>query len=143
MLTVQDLMMGDWVRITIEGHRYPAYVNFLKYYTEEIGVAYLAAPGDWEDGDGYDDIEPIPLTPEILELNGFKGTAGRTVWEMEINKKYINIWGTHALSFSMNVPYLLGYKWIIQDLPINYVHELQHLLRQCGFTELANDFKVE
>ena len=143
MLTVQDLMVADWVRITIEGHRYPAVVHTIKLNTEEIEVAYLAAPGDWEDGYGYDDFEPIPLTPEILELNGFKSTAGRTVWEMEIEKKYINIWGTHALSFSLNIPYLHGYKWIMQDVPINYVHELQHLLRLCGLTELANDFKVE
>ena len=143
MLTVQDLMVTDWVRITIEGHKYPAVVNTIKFYTEELEVAYLAAPGDWEDGYGFDDFEPIPLTPEILNLNGFKTTGGSTAWEMEIEKKYINISGTGEFYFSLNVPYLTGYKWMMQDVPINYVHELQHLLRQCGLTKLANDLKVE
>ena len=70
-MNTADVRVGDWVQITIEGHKYPAHVTTIRYYTAEIGVTYLAAPNDWKYCGGYDDIEPITLTPEIVQANGF------------------------------------------------------------------------
>ena len=126
MITTSDVMVGDWVRITIEGEQYPAVVNSIKLNTEEIGVSFLAAPGDWEDGDGYDEIEPIPLTDEILKQNGFK----------YFHKNYASLGYEHPFQLKMNEwpdENGLGGLWTICDMvEIRYVHELQHALRLCG-----------
>lgn len=57
-----DLMIGDWVKCTdprCEGHQ----VDLIDHGNEEVGL----------DGeiDNFENIIPIPLTPEILEQNGF------------------------------------------------------------------------
>ena len=124
MITTSDVMVGDWVRITIEGEQYPAVVNSIKLNTEEIGVSFLAAPGDWEDGDGYDEIEPIPLTDEILKANNFILSKGKPLIEeigcAIIYGKYERLDEDRMLNYGDSM-------W-----PIRYVHELQHALRLCG-----------
>lgn len=70
-------------------------------------------------------ITPIPLTPEILEKNGW--------WQDEIDGTYhntMNVYGRKA-PFS-----------IFDGVAINYVHDLQHALRLCGLNELADNFIV-
>ena len=89
-------------------------------------------------------IEPIPLTAEILEKDG---------WERDIDKewKYNN---------SRILPYYC-YQWEKQNVKIEMyaglegftisliiglrfyaVHELQHVLRLYGLDELADNFKI-
>ncbi len=78
------------------------------------------------------DIRPIPLTPEILEKNGFINDKGIFVYEDE----------TKVVTFfskENNRPYC-NYSFInidcgcvtLNELPIEYVHELQHAFRLCG-----------
>ena len=121
-----DLMIGDWVgrvfddKRIIEDYRQVDWIR-----TGEIGMRYCKV---WSIGC----IEPIPLTPEILEKNGWKETEywheyknGNTIIQCSLHK----IWG------------------IINEIEIEhfkceYVHQLQHLLRLCGLDELANNFKI-
>lgn len=78
--------------------------------------------------------KPIPLTPEIMELNGFEyddrfvgecyticGTAGRCL-----------VWNNLSKSLSIG-PFTL--------CKCEYVHQLQHILRDCGMG--VNITKVE
>ena len=124
-----DLMMGDWVgrvfndKRIIEDYRQVDWIR-----TGEIGMRYQKV---WSIGC----IEPIPLTSEILEKNGF--------WVMEnVNngaEEYI-AYATAGLMFHYN----RDNDYYFPNTPISwkYVHELQHALRLCGLDELADNFKI-
>ena len=124
-----DLMIGDWVgrvfddKRIIEDYRQVDWIR-----TGEIGMRYQKV---WSIGC----IEPIPLTPEILEKNGF--------WVMEnVNngaEEYI-AYATAGLMFHYN----RDNDYYFPNTPISwkYVHELQHALRLCRLDELADNFKI-
>ena len=153
MITTSDVMVGDWVRITIEGEKYPAVVNSIKLNTEEIGVSYLAAPGDWEDGEGYDEIEPIPLTEAILKANGFEfieaeklinvrrsmchlsRMSGEYRYVDKTKKGFVIDFiglGYSGLHKEWQVIQMFGKDMVIDAGKANYVHQLQHCLKICG-----------
>lgn len=73
------------------------------------------------------EINPIPLTPEILEKNGFRC--------------YGDNWGYGAFIFAVRGEYFIG-SVCCETFFIKYVHKLQHALRLCGLEELATNFKV-
>jgi hypothetical protein len=70
-----------------------------------------------------DEIEPIPLTPEILEKNGFRKEE-----DEDGNKRYSLIEGStkFSLGYARSV-----FQWTF-PIDVRYVHKLQHLLRFCG-----------
>lgn len=88
-------------------------------------------------------LEPIPLTPEILEKNGFVNDRGIYCWRDE-NKQIT------YFSKENNRPYCT-YPFVniesgcidVNELPIEYVHELQHALHLCGLSDLADNLKLE
>lgn len=137
-MSAEELQIGDWVTVIIDGYKYPSRITKLDGDTEDISVAFRAAPNDWENGDMFDDIEPIPLTKEILEKNGFELENGMyeecyvysdddrncriCVFLKETN--YTNGSYTYV---SMDVGCVC-----ITELPIQCVHEFQHILRVCG-----------
>lgn len=69
-----------------------------------------------------DEIEPIPLTPEILEKNGFEkiGTSYQYIARPGLYIRLIGISNKH-LSLQIASRYI----------GLDYVHELQHALRLC------------
>ncbi len=123
-LKVTDLMVGGWV-ISHHPSRPIAY--------EEVSVGLLHTMEQQEYGHIKEDsplyriVEPIPLTPEILEKNGFepvkegkfptlKKCHGDILFQLEdIKNEYIH-----------KAPYMF------KNIPIFYVHELQHALKLCG-----------
>lgn len=105
-----ELMIGDWVKsrtgmnvkIVCISHDYPCV------------------------------YEPIPLTTEILEKNGWKETA---YWhEYQDNKNAIQCC-LPELRGKIN-----GIE--VEHFKCEYVHQYQHLLRLCGLDELADNFKI-
>lgn len=79
-----------------------------------------------------DTIEPIPLTEEILKVNGFI-----------VNTQQAYLIDGIFLDTGLDGN---AYWWQIGHCPIcaiNYVHELQHALRLGGFYDLADNFKIE
>ena len=149
-MKVEDLMIGDWVHLisTIHNVSFPddgviqdeGYTttrtpikittvseNCVSYYSNKLEL-YITLSSK--------DIEPIPLTPEILKKNGFVNsyidlslnkdsvykynhfyTGNSVIVDMESNKLIVkfenDIW--------MNLPYSRTI----------YVHELQHVLKHC------------
>lgn len=84
----------------------------------------------------FDDIEPIPLTEEILLKNGFEF----------FDCSYFN--DIVSITFLPSCIYFIChvYKGEVCDVierHINYVHELQHLLHLCELADMANNFKIE
>ena len=74
--------------------------------------------------------EPIPLTPEILEKNGWKHSNRLMITRIDGIDFYWSE-GLHVL-----------YKNRYNMCDCKYVHELQHALRLCGLDELADNFKI-
>lgn len=135
-----DLMVGDWVQ------------NPLGYKAQVLDIRYIKDEGDGYGG-GYrvnigtndwgcvqwleeKDIEPIPLTPKILEKNGFlvkhpdsekrqywRDRAGQIVVHKNRGYFFFSISG-NAFKFGFYVPHFSSH--------IRYVHELQHALKLCG-----------
>lgn len=80
-----------------------------------------------------DDISPIPITPEILEKNGFVGEIdGDNPVRTEFVFKPVNIVGFADCDFyHCRIWHPKGYGRILFP-KIHYVHELQHILRLAG-----------
>lgn len=116
-LSATELMIGDWV---------------INHYYQDKEYPFQFGVGDMAKG-GYNHVEPIPLTVEILEENGFfidHIDCGGQYEMYDGRAKCENIqqigdhWGT---SYS--------------DIDFKYVHEFQHYLR-LTHNDLANNFKV-
>ena len=107
-MEAKDLMIGDWVQVAPTGRR-------------KMRITWLQ-----EDFGEMEDIQPIPLTDEILKQNGFK----------YFHKNYASLGYKHPFQLKMNKwpdENGLGGLWTICDMiEIRYVHELQHALRLCG-----------
>ncbi|MCQ2211930.1 MAG: hypothetical protein MJZ34_16740 [Paludibacteraceae bacterium] len=126
-LKVQDLMVGDWV-------------------VTELGCVIIQLKVD-----DFKQIEcnelivnPIPLTEEILAMNGWKDSDPNLFNGLH----YVFIYGknhtltlNHWTNSNTNEEY---YTFAIGggDRILKYVHELQRALRCCGLFDLADNFKV-
>lgn len=121
-LTEKDLMLGDLI-----------------YQERAEGKVVVKMLPHWFNPpyEFSDVFSPIPLTPEILEKNGF----------VKINSQRYDF-GEYESNCFIKVNPKRG--WIhVNGKNANcnlyshkYVHELQHALRLCGLTELADSFKV-
>lgn len=104
-------------------------------------------------------IRPIPLTPEILEKNGWHFDL--TPYEKDLNEccgmsidkhwcyadtnigisLFFPITGVEMGRLDVNNHHLKRYlEFVLRDTL--YVHEMQNALRLCGLNELADNFKV-
>lgn len=125
-----ELIIGDWVYNT--HNRQPEQV------CEIMEHMVMLAYNDLYD---YDEIEPIPLTKEILEQNGFKLREGCTsAWDWHDGETSIHVSGNHTCPIGQTLTiYVPGgtagaafsSHRAISDLKIRGVHELQHALRLC------------
>ena len=124
----QELQIWDWIT---DGHGLPMQIT-------NVGddYAYATFEGNegepWEFDDKEDSPEPILITPEILEKNGWVYT------------EYCHEYQDGKIIIQSRPPYM----WIringinIEAFKCEYVHQYQHLLRLFGLDELANNFKV-
>lgn len=78
----------------------------------------------------HDKLEGIPLTAEIFEKNGF----------MDIDTLGAEVCCGHDIYYKSGDGY--GFNVVEIMRPFHYVHELQHALRLCDMTDLADNFKV-
>lgn len=128
IIKCRDLMVGDWC---CDQHGFQWQI---------IGVgddyAYATFEGNegdpWEFDDKDEQPQPISLTPEILEKNGWKHHAIFMDLEVadNINFSWTDMYGE---SLFQNSHHMCDCK---------YVHTLQHALRLCKLNELADNFKV-
>lgn len=112
-MKIDDLMIGDWLCWNSEGKKYP----------------YPITAEDFTKGD-ISDLEPIPLTKEILLKSGFKEFCGGSIIkelsEDEIPTLYV--WENNSI-YVVDYCSLNKYTYI-KDC--KYVHEFQHELKSCG-----------
>ena len=143
-MKVTDLMIGDWVIFSDN----PLKVQHIYNDGDDI-VAGIIEEGI--DGEGiHEEIKyvplvncsPIPLTPEILEKNGFdfvKGSDNRSIWNGWWIYKNLEL-ATCCLNREGNWPCYINI--CDSNIKCEYVHQLQHALRLCGLDELADNFKL-
>ena len=142
-LSAKDLMVGDWVMYDGE----PNIITELSEIIHEeatvcfVGNNYMA---------NIDEIKPIPLTPEILEKNGFYWGYPVDVEEMASNvfggigiemppKSWVWDEGDGVISIifpnesdgGVFTCYLDKHLTLVFDDEI-FAHQLQHALKLCG-----------
>ena len=121
----KELMVGDWC---CDQHGFPMRVT-------NVGDDYAYATfegneGDpWEFDDKDDQPQPIVLTPEILEKNGWWYNV-EDMWLHEEVGFFIEKFNGRFQCYDIN------------QIKLDSVHELQQALRLCKLNELADNFKV-
>lgn len=116
-MKVTKFMTGDWVLI----NEVPKKVQAVDGVDDEImadGEAYCLAEDRYH---SEDKVTGVPITPEILEKNGF--TNGEFYAESHIEDWQIMSDSNHLAARSER-------GWCI-DIPCQYVHELQQVFRLC------------
>ena len=119
--------VGDWIRID-EPDKYAGatgQIQSLMYHREDDAAYFnVFIQGRF----GYvsrdvcsDDIRPIPLTPEILEKNGFSNNYA------EDDLSYAKDFGGDVIAV-----HIYGKYGTMDEVRFDYVHQLQHVLRFCG-----------
>ena len=131
-MKANELMVGDYISVKPSGmpikiaavhHKkvaYHAVINKLTWVRESL-------------------LEPIPLTPEILEKNGFKKfdflhIKGQYQWAWWENILIsVTLW-CRELNNDTKDGMMLKIEAPNSSLclKVNYIHELQHALRLCG-----------
>lgn len=121
-MRIEELSIGDWVRHTF----YEENVRIVRIYGDSERV--LTERGKLSISCHLNHFEPIPLTPEILENNGFVKNGEYNEWNM-------GTWKTpYLLGVSLERP-MITIKWNGSSIFIDqakYVHQLQHALRLAG-----------
>lgn len=134
-----ELMIGDWAIFNgnplkvqaIDSRDSEIVAEDGIFCTEESRWAYTA-----------DKVEGVPLTPEILEKNGFcfvKSSDRDSVWNGWWIYKDLEL-GTCCLNREDNWPCYINIT--DSNVPCEYVHQVQHALRLCGLNEVADNFKI-
>ena len=131
-MKASNLMVYDWVR----------HINGTPMQVERIDKKAFACgiPHCWDYNNKY---EPIPITQEILEKNGFKHRIidcaeyyyiADDYYDITISEWSDSIWLVRYDCTEMSTPH--------EQMTCSYVHQLQNFLRLLGLSELADNFKV-
>lgn len=126
-IKISDLSIGDWVEIDGE----PAKTLCLRIAGGHI---FKGISGQMYRCCGGMDFEPIPITPEILEKNGFVDYEVGKGWYVLNVADDLRVWlhrNSHDWTFQLM-------KWSplstheIGKVFIKHTHQLQHALRLAG-----------
>ena len=129
-MTEKELMIGDWVlygqRFAIIKELCNGYVTILCSINGQNEYVKVT----------YDNIEPIPLTPEILEKNGFtKSTPPPGIhakcYELDNKKDRYNLTIADYNKYKRLLLNVDSEDSECFNIRCDYVHELQHALKLC------------
>lgn len=137
-MKANELMIDDWV-LWKDKPVQIARVSGVVYSFGHIDVTLAHCGNGVLETHDIKSISPIPLTPEILEKNGFKKCAGNewSVFKYEdddYTKKalYQVLWSADELYLEIGSYTLRTGEF--NRMGVEFVHELQHALRLCGIT---------
>lgn len=127
-MDAKELMIGDWVLCPDNMQRQ---VRYLQVRPSVIGIG----------GSSYDEdeIQPIPLTPEILKKNGFENDFYHD--ECVADYHFVRLEGYSYREDFILVTWCNGELNVVNDLigeveiHCENVHELQHALKLCGINK--------
>ena len=142
----KELQIWDWIT---DGHGRPMQIT-------NVGddYAYATFEGNegepWEFDDKDEQPQPIEVTYELLEANGWKALVtkyGTTTCDLgcfyESNSALLE-WDKSRKIFTIWCDWINvnGRKSADIIIPCKYIHQIQQVLRLAGMTELANNFKI-
>lgn len=137
-MDIKSLMIGDWIKIKTYGvsDKFERTEAYIYAKVVEIGSGLITVEHNNDIKEPYricenTEIEPIPLTPEILEKNGF-----RIIFEGELHTTYFQDIEFFHVEIKIDcINYIklsmlngLGYNITIE---CKFVHQLQQALRLC------------
>ena len=122
-MKANELMIGDWLLYydADENQNIPVKIVSI----DDDGWVFYEYPDATRQEGWCKDLNPVPLTPEILEKNGFT----RFGTDYILKERHF---GLENPSTPSN--YFDNY-WLrvsIEAVHIEFVHQLQHALRLCG-----------
>lgn len=123
-MKANELMLGDWVAFRKD---FPDRVNAIAIGGHAVNLEH----DGWQQ---MSSIQPIPITPEILEKNGFdflySSVPGGTSQEQRMRKVDTYKWQGLVVNYyhETNDFQMIDFRGVRLD----YVHQLQHALRLCG-----------
>ena len=144
-LTVQALMVGDWVKIK-EPNKYAGAIGTIQSLSSLEGAYFAIYINDPNFGTFItevfcEDIEPIPLTAEILEKNGFSELMEHDEWSRIFRAYHDDLF----IEVGIYEPMFINIGYVDKEgeeqplcniVKIHgenfFVHDLQHALRLCG-----------
>lgn len=133
-MKAKELMVGDYVNY--RGQIIKVTSLYDKGGSNEVG--WGIKEDTWVNADN---VESIPLTPEILERNGWIHEFDKTDYmvKYDLGKEGKNCWmmwaiKEHNLDIQRQDENLDIYNLKVSRvvIPCDYVHQLQHALRLCG-----------
>lgn len=124
MIRAEELMIGNWITCHF------LTTNFNAQILEIRKDVVVVQDGELTNGYGYDNISPIPLTPELLEKCGFKLSINGTCYGLITNG------GKCRLSLFSDGSMKLG----TQDLP----HQILNLntLQNVFYALTGNELQI-
>lgn len=135
-MKVSELQIGDWVSCLGD----PVRVVSLSFNDDEpIGIiSPLKKIFTFREKDVY----PVQLTTDILLNNGFtQDTIGSGLILHIDNSENLYVLVNYRYNGECRNVEISNNMYNILR-PIQYVHELQHALRLCGLSELADNLKI-
>lgn len=126
-------MVGDWV---VNRNGSPMQIVAVDEDNAYACKGNEERPWIFGDDEGYEP-EPIILTPEILEKNGFiKVNSQRYDYGSPDNDCYVKV------NPKKNMIHVNGRNANSNLYSHSFVHELQRALRLCGLDKFADNFKI-
>lgn len=126
-LNCEDVSIGDWVFFVKNDNG-----NVTLVPDKIMSLSWVHVDGEYEEGD-WMSVEGMPITREILLMNGFAEKEGRFVCYCD-----------YPLVITFPV---LGFVTVrgVENLFLRcrFVHELQHILRMVHMDKKAKDWRVE
>lgn len=126
-MEAKELMYGDWYSALNGDNKRDCYQFD---FNDEC----------WSDAEP----EPIQLTPEILELNGWEKETTMGSFYKEYKKSWLILTGFKIMWLEIRSAKYGGLcdGEIRTPNPFKYVHQLQQALRLCGLNEIADSIKI-
>ena len=119
-MEAKELMIGDWVECVDSTHKKKVYAQIDAIEEGQTCILVRLDNCNWFLDISF--IKPIPLTPEILEKNGFIKESR----ECQRNTLQYCVLTDGLWIDISEVNYFEG--------KLEFVHQLQHALRFCGIT---------
>ena len=137
-MKANELMIGDWMYVN--GLTQQVFDLAYNQNEKELTIGVLDPQGDvYQCFYGFDHVEPIPLTAEILKKNGFKNDVSvfeQNMRDVRRNFSRLVVVIEQTEEFAKAKPqspnYIIKVGSDMLELALDYVHELQHALRLCG-----------
>lgn len=145
------LQLGDYVFIkSLYGGYHTSLIKISAIHLKKVGYHNVLDRLNWV---RFSLLEPILLTPEILEKNGFNKVlqpdcSNSYYWEFKEHEKETGelLYSIKAYCNSLRGMYVSigSYGDIVSfGKQIEHFHEFQQVLRLCGLDKLVDNLKIE